>query len=817
MGEVAVPNAVVEEKGGEETTLLDKDQSEERPPSSSPPPPPPLRRLPIIAVSVCLAALCLAMLSQWQHITERLVAVGAIPSLLLFLSSPFVSSPVLSDPLVLASSNHSQSEFGFAVFVLSSLPHSSARNESAAQSAQWTAVELELNSSSSGAVADVVRVAVGGGACPQAANSSLLIAANHSLPSLAVVLSFSSVDRFSQVLPTAEERIGLLYSLSAVGEEKCVPLVAQFEEPISALLGSRDSPPSARWLHLHRLLHELPSFVDLVAAGSVSSQRALRVHYHLPPALVSDRRTLCLDPLLPLRRSDSSIPRSYELTVPALQLRHVHSAIASMAVGGRPAADQLQDGGWESSDGELLSLPCELEEEEEELCSNCTSSVQLLLSTHSLHITGRFALLAPGRFALQSLSVLSGPLQQAIDFRANGSADGPTVAVDGSPMRLTTVWPLLNYGNLTSWVGQQDERPWWTAQVQLAWADYADQPTFAYVLRLEGPYNTSAADGLLCESVSIRRAFRTDDAIGAFVDGWQQESERAVQPNDEKQKFAAYQLEFPGFALPEPALYVYPLVAFPNLPQITTSFWSLPPSYPHYLIPRVIHSNWFGPLIPPWLWLNSWRRDYLQAHPGWCHMLWHEASVVHLPHLDKKVWGVEVDRASYNGQSDASRVALVRTYGGLFLDADSASLDARPLDELWLAANSSGYFVARERVGSQFFAAGVFGAVPTHPILGYFQQVQREQTDRNPTQGEAERLGPGAATPAVLRCTDPCRFYEVQPVKFFPRFWLGLGHTNLTVNASLWPDALMYQFGFSSNGFDKAQESALSKGRRRRR
>jgi hypothetical protein len=616
-----------------------------------------------------------------------------------------------------------------------------------------------------------------------------------------MLLSWSSLERFRQRFPTAVERVGLLSSLYEVGASSCLPLLAQLEPPMTV------DAESALFLYLHRLMHELPAFVDVFVAATVESASHLILYYHVPRAQVMHRSVFNAEYNWPLPRSGFPIPLNYSLNPISLQQRHVRSAIASMSVGGRPSpmVDEVEE---ESNQWTQLSLSCLVEEP---LCDYCNSSA-LLLSTHNLHITGEFIILSPGRFLLHSLSILSGPLQQAIVFHRDGVAP-PSVTVDSSPMRSQTVWPLLNYGNLTVAQENRNGQLWWTAEMRLAWNYNAPKPTFAYKLRISGQIRAEGPYGL-CETMTIN-SLSIDErgpAIGAFVQGWQ-----PVQQMESDH--GASQLHFRSYEIQGPSLYAYPLLRNSELPLISVSFQSLPPGSPAYLIPRVIQTNWFGPLTPPWLWLNSWRRDYLHRYPGWVHLLWGEESVQHLPYLDHWLWDIEVKRKSYNGLSDASRVAMVRSYGGVFLDADSASLDGRPLDELWQAANSSGFFIAREKVGSPYYAAGVFGSVSSHPILQYFQHFQHANTERNQQQGEAERIGPGASTPAVQRCDQAvqCEFTEVQPVKFFPVFWLGLGHNTLTVNASLYPDALMYQFGYSSNEFDKKQEVELAKGRRRNR
>ena len=53
-------------------------------------------------------------------------------------------------------------------------------------------------------------------------------------------------------------------------------------------------------------------------------------------------------------------------------------------------------------------------------------------------------------------------------------------------------------------------------------------------------------------------------------------------------------------------------------------------------------------------------------------------------------------------------------------------------------------------------------------------------------------------------------------VKFYPVHWLGRSF-KADVNASAFPDSIMYQFGLTSNSLGETNATELANGRRRRR
>ena len=559
------------------------------------------------------------------------------------------------------------------------------------------------------------------------------------------------------------------------------------------------------------------------------------------------------------------------LSLPSLQRRHVALLLASMS--SEPTLSSTADSPPLTAVAVNL-LPILPFPPTAAPCSSQPSAV-LLLSSPSTHISGVYsgAGQSSDDCALRFLSIVSGPVQQAIEVgRASDASLVPVVRVDGVRLLPTkvAVWPLLNRGNLSMTTTNTSL----IVGLQLGY----NRDTFDYYLHLELPLlPTSSSASPLFTALRMHVSASVTNAVGAWMDGEKRAEYVLPASCSLVRRYGVFDattavhepnigLNTTSRRLEGPSLFGSPLVPFDALPLASVSFHPLLPTSPVFSIPRIIHQTWFGPRIPPWLWINSWRRDYLQRYDGWLHLLWRNGSVVHLELLDRLVWNSE---STFNGHSDVSRTAMTRAYGGMYIDADSLSLDTRPLDELYRAANSTGFFIAREKEGSDLYAAGVYGTQPHHPVMRLFQSAHTQHSthpaqyapstaqhsltttlpstipavtthlpplsvlcslcrfwQHNNTVTDAgtipwKRIGPGAATQALSSCAraeerSTCSFTEVPWRKFFPVYWARQQFAT-QIDASLYPDSVMFQFGFTTNGINEHNHEQLINGRRRRR
>ena len=614
--------------------------------------------------------------------------------------------------------------------------------------------------------------------------------------------------------------------------------------PLAPSASNSDSPLTSAATHHPSVLHSRSN--RLLLLGSMAATAVLvlvLLSWQSPSSIILHPWRLVQSLLLVLSPSSfvdfatavASRPAPYNtslLTTAALQRRHVDLLVLSMSsarpINASSAAEPLPSF---RSLFPLITPPFAAGGTQ---CSPQPTAV-LLLSSPTTHITGVYSAVANvnDSCTLRFLSIVCGPIQQAIELGTSVDHHTPIVRVDG--VRLlpakVNVWPLLNRGNLTMATITNGTKTSLVLGLHLSYKQA--QEAFDYHLRIEMPAALDSSAALIAASspppfiaVTLHVASTVSYAVGAWVDS-EQRAEYVLPPTSSiVQRYAPLDnttaplepnigLNVTALRLEGLSMFASPLAPFHTLPIASVSLQPLLPTSPTYSIPRIIHQTWFGPRIPPWLWINSWRRDYLQRYDGWLHLLWRNGSVAHLELLDQYVWSSE---STFNGHSDVSRTAMTRAYGGMYIDADSLSLGIRPLDELYAAANDTGFFIAREKETSVLYAAGVYGTQPHHAVMRLFQWHQHNNTVADRTTMPWKRIGPGAVTQALTDCqrptSQPCHYTEVHWRKFFPVYWAGQPFS-LVIDAARYPDSLMWQFGFSTNGINEEKHEKLINGRRR--
>lgn len=104
------------------------------------------------------------------------------------------------------------------------------------------------------------------------------------------------------------------------------------------------------------------------------------------------------------------------------------------------------------------------------------------------------------------------------------------------------------------------------------------------------------------------------------------------------------------------------------------------------VIPKTIHQIWISLKAVPWDWIDSFRKTFRDAYPGWEYRRWCDTDIQDLQ-LDNQVsYDAET---TYHGKADILRYELLYRYGDIYIDADCQWVGTRDLAELITPTNNN--------------------------------------------------------------------------------------------------------------------------------
>ena len=224
-------------------------------------------------------------------------------------------------------------------------------------------------------------------------------------------------------------------------------------------------------------------------------------------------------------------------------------------------------------------------------------------------------------------------------------------------------------------------------------------------------------------------------------------------------------------------------------------------------IPKIIHQIWIGPNTEPTIWTNTFKIDYLGAHPDYEYKLWDNESSYRLldtyPNL-QKIYELE---ETWNGKSDILRYVILKEFGGIYIDADSVWVNQKSFDPL-IDECTCGLFAAKEP-NTDHITGGVIGSSVGHPVFqkiiehleGYILESgtgilkPKKYLRLRSSKGPAKVLGP-----VLFNQYAVLEKIKVFPSHYFyPISWHGVNTVDAHKQLDIPKDSFMFQYGYSSN------------------
>lgn len=251
------------------------------------------------------------------------------------------------------------------------------------------------------------------------------------------------------------------------------------------------------------------------------------------------------------------------------------------------------------------------------------------------------------------------------------------------------------------------------------------------------------------------------------------------------------------------------------------------------MIPKHIHQIWIGPNPCPEIWIRTVRA--FCATYRYNYTLWNEQTLqTALPQDTVPGFHAAYERqeaaGSLPGRCDLLRYLILWTYGGVYLDADVVIANPRRF-HAFLERQKASLFFAWEDFSetsmrmnaelpnyesdlkgrTRLIANSVIGAAPKHPFLAAAIAGAADYSAQFAGQGAWREVGPAYITNLHDRL-GPDPTIEIHPMRFFyPVHWGGITDPEYHLKHPLPPEAMLFQYGYSTNTYDRIFRSLGAK------
>lgn len=240
-------------------------------------------------------------------------------------------------------------------------------------------------------------------------------------------------------------------------------------------------------------------------------------------------------------------------------------------------------------------------------------------------------------------------------------------------------------------------------------------------------------------------------------------------------------------------------------------------------IPLHIHQIWLGRNPRPEAWMET-VRDFAKEH-GFRYTLWTDRKVVPLvAAASRDIPGFGPLYKSFGdelaGRADLIRTLILLRHGGIYIDADSVVLKPAKF-AAFLRDNKAAVFFGWENLSAartrklghlepvirrqrRLVANGIIGAVSGHPFLRALLEGAADNARQEAGEHAWRRVGPLYVTRMYHRLRSAHPDVHVYPMRYFyPRHWGGITDPELHKKVQIPGESMLFQYGYSTNGFAK--------------
>lgn len=242
-----------------------------------------------------------------------------------------------------------------------------------------------------------------------------------------------------------------------------------------------------------------------------------------------------------------------------------------------------------------------------------------------------------------------------------------------------------------------------------------------------------------------------------------------------------------------------------------------------------IHQIWIGDNPLPTEWIDTVK--VFAAEYAYKYKLWTDASLKELridefPGLKKLYTSFGGELA---GRADILRLLILYKFGGIYIDADTVVMKPEKF-HTFLTKNTSGVFFAWENLPAartrklglgkirRLVANGIMGAERGHPFLRLLLEGMVENSKNGYVHEAWKLVGPYYITKTYMAVKDDFPDVNIYPMNYFyPRSWAGIKDPELHKKVRIPAASMLFQYGYSTNRFDKIFKERAKRQRATRR
>lgn len=256
---------------------------------------------------------------------------------------------------------------------------------------------------------------------------------------------------------------------------------------------------------------------------------------------------------------------------------------------------------------------------------------------------------------------------------------------------------------------------------------------------------------------------------------------------------------------------------------------------PSKMVPKIIHQIWIGKAPRPDEWMDT-VKVFAKTY-GYEYKLWDDVEGLNIDDFPAvktvyKRFGHELA-----GKADIIRMLALYKYGGVYIDADTVVMKPEKF-AAFLEKNEAPVFfgwenltVARTRKlrltdpgikrSRKLVANGLIGSEKAHPFFkrlldGVEDNVKSLDADERTAAWKA--VGPLYVTKMYHKIRREIPGIHIYPMKYFyPLHWKGIKDPELHKKVKIPGRSMLFQYGYSTNSFDKIFKTRNAKARKTRK